>query len=64
MVEKTDWEGILKKTEDDLAAATKAHEMVVPQFNHMIEFYKKKISEFPESDPMPEEVKDIVDAVK
>jgi uncharacterized protein len=67
MAEKKDWESLLKATEDDKAKLIKAYEMTIPQFDLMIDLYKKKISEFPaeKKEEMPDELKqDLQDILK
>ena len=60
MIEKKDWEVALKQYE-----AMHINSMVNMEAQiHMMEFCKEKIAEFPEEDPMPEEAKEIVEAVK
>lgn len=69
MIEKKDWEGILKLITDDRDKLIKGYELNLPQFDNLIELCKKKISEFPveekkDADPMPEELKEVLPIVK
>ncbi len=56
MIEKKDWEAALKQYEAQLINA----QVNIAAIDFMVEHTKKKISEFPEEDPMPKEVKDLV----
>jgi len=59
MIEKKDWEAILKNNQDDKDRLTKQFEMAIPQLDLIIELAKKKIAEFPNDDPVPDEIKDL-----
>ena len=63
MIEKKDWEQVLKINEENLAKVIdqneKAEKVAIPQFEAIILLAKHKIAEFPE-DPMPKEVKELV----
>ena len=64
MIEKKDWELILKNNEEEKAKLIKSYEMALPQFEAIILLAKHKISEFP-ADPAPAEVKEVIaEAVK
>ena len=66
MITKKDWEQVLEATKADKERMQRGYELSMPQFDAIIEFCNKKISEFPTEvpeDPMPEEVKDIVKAL-
>lgn len=60
MIEKKDWEIILKNSEEDKAKVVKNYEMSIPQLDCLIELVKKKIAEFPEekADEMPQDLKE------
>ena len=64
MIEKKDWEDLKK----DAEKRVKACEIDLIQFNTLIKMCDEKLKEFPvekkEDDPMPEEVKGIIDEVK
>ena len=57
MVEKKDWEKILKDNEDQKANMIRSYEMTLPQFDAVIALCRQKISEFKDADPMPEDLK-------
>lgn len=56
MVEKKDWEGLKKRSEEELKIA----EMGIEQFKAQIDLCNKKLKEFPEEDPKPEGVDEIL----
>ena len=60
MIEKKDWESALKQFEAMLINA----QVNIEAHKHMVEYCEKKIKEFPDDDPMPEEVKEVIDIVK
>ena len=63
MIEKKDWEAVLKINEEELAKVIdqneKAEKVAIPQFETVILLAKHKLSEFPD-DPIPKEVKELV----
>jgi hypothetical protein len=70
MIEKKDYESAVLHLEAMIVNDTINHELANNQFDDkinsykkQIEFCKKKITEFPE-DPMPEGVKELVEAVQ
>ncbi len=67
MIERKDWEAVLKINEEELAKLIdqneKAENVAKPQFEAVILLAKHKLSEFPE-DPTPKEVKEIVKEIK
>ena len=67
MIEKKDWEKVLKINEEELAKVVdqneKAEKVAIPQFEAVILLAKHKLSEFPE-DPAPKEIKEITKEIK
>ena len=64
MIEKKDWETILKNNEKQKSDLIHNHEMALPQVEALITLAQYKMLEFPE-DPPPAEVKEVVkDLVK
>ena len=61
MIEKKDWDNVLEQLETQKKNA----EIAIEQDNVLIELCKGKIKDFPEDkDPMPEEAKEALEAVK
>jgi len=60
MTDKKDWEQVLQKTKEDKINITKSYELQIPQMEALIEFLEKKIKEFPEDDPKPEGVDELL----
>ena len=60
MPDKKYWENVLKQVETQKDMA----EGAIEQDAVLIEFCKKKVSEFPDDDPKPEGVDEIVEAAK
>jgi hypothetical protein len=61
MIEKKDWERLLKELKDRQTMMN----MAVEQDKALIELAEKKIKEFPEEkDDAPKDIKEIIDAVK
>ena len=60
MITKQDWETSLKQQEEILDGMDKSYEMQKPQIEHLITFLKSKVAEFPDEDPMPEDVKEVI----
>ena len=67
MIEKKDWEGVLKENEDNLEKLNnqtiRNEQVAKPQFEAIILLAKHKIAELPE-DPAPKEIKEIVEEIK
>lgn len=59
MIEKKDWEKVLKDNQDEKEKVLKGFALLVPQFDAMIALAKQEISKFPDDDPMPEDVKNL-----
>lgn len=64
MVTKQDWEKALTNQQHDYDSMSLSYSMQKPQMEHMLKFIKSKIAEFPDEDPMPKEVKELVKDVK
>lgn len=64
MIEKKDWVKVLEDNKAELVKIEKQYELAIPQFNAVISAVEAKIAEFPDDDPMPEEVKEVVEAAK
>jgi len=60
MIEKKDWEQALKAYENMLINAQV--NMIAQET--MVKICEDKIKEFPDEDPMPEELKEVVEEVK
>jgi len=60
MIEKKDWESALKQFEAMLINA----QVNIEAHKHMVEYCKEELKKFPEDDPMPKEVKEIIDITK
>ncbi len=60
---KADWEGVLALQEKSVADIKKAYTMQLPQIETLVEFIKKKVAEFPDDDPMPDDVKEVIKEV-
>ena len=59
MIKKTDWENASKQFENLLV-----NNLVMSEINDAaLEHIKKKLAEYPDPDPMPDEVKEISKAV-
>jgi hypothetical protein len=67
MLTKKDWEQVLENTKRDKDSMQRGYELSMPQFDMLIEFCKKKISEFPADevpDPKPEGVDELLNDLK
>jgi len=62
MIEKKDWEFILKQNEDQRDKVIKDYELFLPQVLAIIKLAQKKIAEFPdeEKEDMPEDIKNML----
>ena len=60
MIEKKDWENALKAYETNLINAL----VNIEAMKFMVGYCEKEIAKFPKEDPMPEEAKEIIEAVK
>ncbi len=60
MIEKKDWENLLKSTNEQMKMTL----IAIEQFKSQIEMAEKKISECKDEDPAPEEIKEIAEAAK
>jgi len=59
MIEKKDWESALEQYRAVLINAM----VNIEGHKHMVKVCEEKIAEFPEDDPMPDEVKDVIKGV-
>ena len=60
MIKKEDWENALKQYEAMLINAS----VNIEAHKHMIKICEDKIKEFPDKDPMPDDIKTVIKEVK
>ena len=67
MIEKKDWELVLKSNEENrdklIQQNEQAENVALPQFEAIILLAKHKLAEFPD-DPIPKEVSEVIQEVK
>jgi len=63
-IKRQDWETVLKENELQKNQLTKNYKMALPQIEAVIELVQTKLKDFPEEDPMPEDLKKVIKEVK